>query len=167
VLPCEIVVPFFGSEHEADLTLRRPLNFWEIGAALAVFALGAFLLWQGSGYALGSLNRMGPGYFPVALGVILMGFGVLLLLEVKRLDTPAPDIKLRPFIMIAAGLVAFVLMLDRFGLIPATVALTVLSALAIQPVRPRAILGTAVVVAGIGYFVFLRGFGLQIDAFRW
>jgi hypothetical protein len=149
------------------VTLRQPLNFWEIGAALVVFALGAFLLWQGSGYALGSLNRMGPGYFPVALGVILMGFGVVLLCEVKRLDTPPPDLKFRPFLMIGAGLVAFALMLDRFGLVPATIALTVLSALADRPVRPRAVLGTAAVVAGIGYFVFLRGFGLQIDAFRW
>jgi len=149
------------------LTLRQPLNLWEIGAALVVFALGAFLLWQGSGYALGSLNRMGPGYFPVALGVILMGFGVVLLIEVKRIGTPPPDLKLRPFVMIAAGLVAFALMLDRFGLIPATVALTMLSALADRPVRPRAVLGTAIVVACIGYFVFLRGFGLQLDAFRW
>ena len=145
----------------------RRLNIWEISAAFVVFALGLFLIWQGSSYPLGSLTRMGPGYFPVALGVILLGFGAALIFEVRRHDTPPPDLKLRPFIMITTGLIAFVLMLDRFGLVPAAVALVVLTALADRPVRPRAIVGTAVVVAGIGYFVFLRGFGLQLAAFNW
>lgn len=149
------------------MTSSRSPNLWEIGAAAVVFALGAFLVWQGSEYPLGSLNRMGPGFFPVGLGIVLMGFGVALIYEVRRSEAPPPDLKLRPFVMIGAGLLAFVLMLDRFGLVPATVALTVLSALADRPVRPRAVIGTALVVAGIGYFIFLRGFGLQIEAFRW
>lgn len=149
------------------MTQQRSLNSWEIAAALVVFFLGAFLAWHGSSYPIGSLNRMGPGFFPLGLGIILMGFGVALVLEVKRSDTPPPDLKIRPFVMIGAGLVAFVLMLDRFGLVPATITLIVLSALAERPVRPRAIVGTAIVVASIGYFVFLRGFGLQLDAFRW
>lgn len=149
------------------MTPSRSLNVWEIAAALLVFALGAFLVWQGSSYPLGSLTRMGPGFFPVGLGVILMALAVILVLEVRRLDTPPPDLKLRPFVMIGAGLIAFALMLDRFGLVPATLALAVLSALADRPMRPRAIAGTAAVVAAIGYFIFLRAFGLQLDAFRW
>jgi hypothetical protein len=149
------------------MTPNRVPNYWEIGAALVVFVLGAFLVWQGSEYPFGSLTRMGPGFFPVALGIILMGFGVVLLAEVSHLDTPPPDLKARPFMMIFAGLVAFAFMLERFGLVPAAVALTAISALGDRPVRPRAIAATAAVVAAIGYFVFLRGFGLQLDSIRW
>ncbi|MEX0591262.1 MAG: tripartite tricarboxylate transporter TctB family protein [Xanthobacteraceae bacterium] len=145
----------------------RSLNSGEIAAALVVCALGGFLIWQGSGYPLGSLNRMGPGFFPVGLGIILMGFGAALVLEVKRLDTPPPEWHVRSFVAIMAGLLAFALMLEPFGLVPATVALAVLSSLGDPPLRPRAIAATALALAGIGYFVFLRGFGVQLDAFRW
>ncbi len=148
-------------------TGRSSLNTWEIGAALVVLALGAFLLWQGLSYPLGDLSRMGPGFFPVGLGIILLGFGAALLFEVRKLDTPPPELKLRPFIAIIAGLLAFALMLGRFGLVPATIALVVLSGLGDRPVRPLAIAGTAVAVAAIGYFVFLRGFGLRIEAISW
>jgi hypothetical protein len=149
------------------MTPSRSLNFWEIGAALVVFALGAFMVWEGSHYPFGSLTRMGPGFFPIVLGLVLMGFGAALVVEVRHLQTPAPDFRLRSFSFIVAGLIAFAFMLDRFGLVPATIALIVLSALADRPVRPRAIAGTAVVVAAMAYFVFLRGFGLQLQAFVW
>jgi hypothetical protein len=147
--------------------LGRSLNIWEISAAFVVFALGLFLIWQGSSYPLGSLTRMGPGYFPVALGVILLGFGAALIFEVRRHDSPPPDLKLRPFIMITTGLIAFVLMLDRFGLVPAAVALVVLECACRSAGTAARYCGTAVVIAGIGYFVFIRGFGLQLAAFNW
>lgn len=149
------------------MTPSRSLNIWEIAAALAVFAFGAFLAWHGSNYEIGSLTRMGPGFFPIGLGIILMGFGVALAFEVRHLETPAPNFQLRSFGLITAGLFAFAFMLDRFGLVPATAALIVLSALADGPVRPRAIVGTAVVVTAMAYFIFLRGFGLQLQAFIW
>lgn len=145
----------------------RSLNRWEIGAALLVFALGLLLVWEGMSYPLGSPVRMGPGFFPVSVGLILIGFGVALVFDVRHLDTPPPDLHLRPLVAIVAGLLAFAVMLDRFGLIPATVVLVALSALGDRPLRPRAIAGTAVVVAAIGYFVFLRGFGIQLEAFHW
>lgn len=145
----------------------RSLNPWEIGAALLVLALGLFFLWEGSSYELGAPTRMGPGFFPVGVGLILAIFGAALIFDVRYLDTPRPELHLRPFIAIVAGLLAFALLLGRFGLVPATVALVVLSALGDRPVRPLAIAGTAAVAAAIGYFIFLRGFGLQLEAFHW
>ena len=39
------------------------------GVLMIALGLGAAL--EGSTYSIGSLSRMGPGFFPVALGVIL------------------------------------------------------------------------------------------------
>lgn len=149
------------------MTTGRSLNYWEAGAALIVVALGVFWLWHGMSYPLGSLTRMGPGFFPVSVGIVLIGFGVALVFDVRHSETPPPDVQPRPFIAIFAGLLAFAFLLHQFGLVPATVVLIVLSALGDRPVRPLAIVGTAVVVAAIGYFIFLRGFGLQLEAFHW
>jgi hypothetical protein len=45
------------------------------GLALAVFALG--VLWESRVLPLGSLRNPGPAYMPIVLGLLLLGFGVL------------------------------------------------------------------------------------------
>ncbi|HTQ78156.1 MAG TPA: tripartite tricarboxylate transporter TctB family protein [Burkholderiales bacterium] len=76
------------------MTIRNPKDFWAglmfmaFGAAFVVGALGtpAFLdsLWGGpilQGYQLGSAVRMGPAYFPAALGGILVLLGAVIFLR--------------------------------------------------------------------------------------
>lgn len=46
------------------------------GAALVVLALVVF--WESRGLPLGSLRNPGPAYLPVALALVLLGFGALL-----------------------------------------------------------------------------------------
>ena len=46
------------------------------GGMMMLFGLGAVL--EGSHYNMGTLVRMGPGFFPVALGVILTFMGLLI-----------------------------------------------------------------------------------------
>jgi len=45
------------------------------GALMMLIGLGACL--EGLTYKLGTLTHMGPGFFPVALGVILVVLGML------------------------------------------------------------------------------------------
>jgi hypothetical protein len=46
------------------------------GAALVVLALAVF--WESRALPLGSLRNPGPAYMPVALALVLLGFGALL-----------------------------------------------------------------------------------------
>ncbi len=56
------------------MRIRNPRDFWA-GAIYLVLAI--VVLWIGRGYPQGSSARMGPGYFPVALGSILAVFGAV------------------------------------------------------------------------------------------
>jgi len=55
------------------------------GAALVLLALVVF--WESRALPLGSLRNPGPAYMPVALALVLLGFGALLILLGK--GTPA------------------------------------------------------------------------------
>ena len=54
-----------------------------IAASLAV-VLGLFTLYESSGYDMGSLRDMGPGYFPRILAIVLIGLGLALVISTLR-----------------------------------------------------------------------------------
>jgi len=145
----------------------RTLNVREIVAALALVAVGAFMIWEASGYPYGSLSRMGPGFFPVWIGIVLIVFGVSLVLEVRHLATPPPVLAIRPFTMVPLGLIAFALMIENAGLVPATAVLVLLSGLGSRPVRPRALFWTTAVITLLAYVVLIRAIGVPLRAFWW
>ncbi|MHB8493814.1 MAG: tripartite tricarboxylate transporter TctB family protein [Casimicrobiaceae bacterium] len=61
------------------LRIRHPKDFWS-GALFIAVGVGAIVL--GSKYTLGSAARMGPGYFPRLLGILLVALGGMLALRV-------------------------------------------------------------------------------------
>ena len=63
--------------------MARSINWLQVGAALLLGLFGLYVIVQGSGYEMGSLRRMGPGFFPVMIGSVLLLFAVLLVLEVS------------------------------------------------------------------------------------
>ena len=92
---------------------------------------------EGVEYGVGAINRMGPGFFPAALGVLLMVFAVLLAPEALRAGTRPISFPMRPLVMIGLGLVAFAGLVVPAGLVPATLALVFVSAFAEVGMRPR------------------------------
>lgn len=146
---------------------HRQLNFWELGAALVVFALGVFMTAEGLGYSIGSIRRMGPGFFPVAVGTIMMLISIGVMLEVRYSSTPAPDFPLRPLAAITAGLIAFGVLIEPLGLVPATFILVFVSAFGDASMTLLRAVITAAVIAALGYVVFVLGFRLPLDPFWW
>lgn len=79
------------------------------GAAVALYCLG--------NYDFGSLRQMGPGFFPVVLGVILTLLGVLIALPAWfRAGKAAPFAALDALAVLAA-IAVFAFGLGRLGLI--------------------------------------------------
>jgi hypothetical protein len=146
-------------------------------AALLLLALGAGVAWAGHAYGVGTLTRMGAGYFPLLLGVSTLGVGLLLGLGTL---VPAPDpaprdaqpgrrhgIDLRGAGMVLLSLAAF-LVLGRYGgMVPATFSCVLLAALADRANSLRTALLLAVAISLLGYLVFGLGLQLQFNAFQW
>ncbi|MDB5406662.1 MAG: tripartite tricarboxylate transporter TctB [Rhodospirillales bacterium] len=132
-----------------------------------VMLLGIGAAYTGSGYEMGSLTRMGPGFFPTALGVLLAFVGVLIAGsasfgeadEVHATSTP-PD--WRGWICIIAGALLFVLFASHGGLLLATFSCVFVAAMGdrTNTWKQAALLAAGVTVFGI--VVFAYGLRVQI-----
>lgn len=144
------------------------VNYLEVAGAFCVIAVGAFAIWHGSSYDAGTLTHMGPGYFPVALGVVLVGLGVILLVQAPAAPTVAvAALRFRGAAAVFGSVAAFAFLLPRLGLVAATFALVVIASIADRGFRlvPTILLATA--LAGLAVAVFIHGLGMPLHAFLW
>jgi hypothetical protein len=140
--------------------------------------LGLGTIWKGFDYKIGSLSRMGPGYFPVIIGVVLALMGVLIMGGAIRQSsqsasgTAQPAKKSQPpewrgWSAIVFGTIAFIVLGRYGGLLPATFAIVFISALGDRQntVKSAFLLAAAMVVVCV--IVFWWALQLQFPLFRW
>lgn len=70
--------------------MLRPRSTSDLVAGLIFAALGAAFAIGALGYELGSLLEMGPGYLPLALGLVLAGLGLATVVKAYVAPDPAP-----------------------------------------------------------------------------
>lgn len=147
--------------------MRGLKDYTDIMGGLLLMAAGTWFMLHAMEYSMGTLRRMGPGYFPMMIGGLVILFGVLVLIPamLRAGDMPKPE--WRPFVTICASVLAFALTVERFGLVPATFALTILAAFAEPGFRPLRLVLLGLGLSGIGVLVFTQGLGIPIPAFRW
>ena len=147
----------------------RWLNDWP--SALLLIVIGGLVAWKGSDYSIGEMRRMGPGFFPVALGVLLMALGALLLVPAfggaaGEAGESAP-VDLRGWGCVIAGVLAFIVLGAYGGLVPATLGLVFISALGDRRNSVLTAVLTAVAMTAIAVFVFSMLLGVQFPLFLW
>jgi hypothetical protein len=145
------------------------INLAELIAGLLMIAIGLFAALTSASYPIGTSRSMGPGYVPVALGIILVALGLGIILvegrkgEPERLDIPG----VRPLIAVPAAVLVFALTIQPFGLIPAVFLTAFISTFADRDIGlPRAIL-LAAALSVVSVAVFKWGLGLQVGIWRW
>jgi hypothetical protein len=146
--------------------VRRTRDWADVIGGAILIAGGAWFVLHSTGYQMGTLRRMGPGYFPVMIGTLVSLFGLLLMLPAMFRQGTIRGPEWRPFVAICLSVLAFALSVERLGLVPATVLLTVVAALA-ENVRPLQVVLVAIGLCAIGVLVFTYGLGIPIPAFRW
>lgn len=147
--------------------MSRNINKAETLAALVVVALGIGVIAVGSTYPVGSIDRMGPGYFPLLLGGVLSLIGLGLVFEGMRSAPVKLRFPVRPFIAVTAGVIAFAFLAELAGLVPAIFALVFLSVAGEQPVRVKNALAISIFMSLVGVLVFIKGLGIPLSAFWW
>jgi Tripartite tricarboxylate transporter TctB family len=127
-----------------------------IGGVLSV-ALGVFALYMASSYPMGSLLRMGPGLFPCTVAVLIVMLGLALIGAAfrSRSEAAGVNIQLRSVLAIGLGIVLFALLLERAGLIPATLTLVLVSSLAEPRWRPGRAVALAFAMTALVYVIFI------------
>jgi hypothetical protein len=139
---------------------RNWLRKRDFYAGLAIVAIGSVAAIAGPGYQLGTPMRMGPGFMPTALGVILIALGVVIAGSALA-AAPGEDEDILPerpqwlgWALILAGPFAFIVFGRYGGLIPATFACVFVSALGDRSATLRGSLGLALVMTAFSVGLF-------------
>ncbi|MBW4090584.1 MAG: tripartite tricarboxylate transporter TctB family protein [Proteobacteria bacterium] len=139
------------------------------GGLMLLLGLGA--AFQASHYEFGTLRRMGPGYFPLALGLILALTGLAILLGSLRGAAAVAAARLAPewrgWICICAGVASFAVIGRWGGLLPATFASVFLAALGDRKNTPVAAGVLAAVMTLVCLVVFWWLLKIELPLFRW
>jgi hypothetical protein len=140
--------------------IRNPKDFL---TGLIFIAFGIAFLLIAQGYPLGSARRMGPAYFPTILSAVLILIGLATgIRSFIGAGSPIGKSALRGMLLIALGTVAFGLIVREAGMIPAVIALTIVSAYGSVRFNWRS---ATLLGIGLGIFcaaIFVYGLGLPV-----
>ncbi|MBB3526967.1 tripartite tricarboxylate transporter TctB family protein [Rhizobium sp. BK456] len=146
------------------LGLRGTRELW-LGLIYTSCGIAGFVLSRD--YAFGTSARMGPGFFPTIISVLLLGFGVIAVVRSLVIDSETPStFAWQSGALIIGGLAAFAFLLPRIGFVVASIGLILLCALASARFRlswPTSLAALALIGACV--FVFIDGLGVQMQAF--
>ena len=142
-------------------------------SGLMFMVVGIAFAWGATNYKIGDGARMGPGYFPLMLGVLMAVLGAIITFKSMVVETLDGD-KIggwawKPLFFIICANLMFGLMLGglpsikfpAFGLIIAIYALTLIAAMAGEEFKIKEVLVLATVLAAVSYLAFIKLLKLQ------
>ena len=135
-------------------------------------AAGLIYVLAGAGFSLGALKynlgdaaRMGPGWFPFWVGILLVAVGVATAsagLHPAAAEDKVKRPEARVIAWVLGAVVLFGLLLQPAGLVVALAVLVIVSSLASHEFSWRGTLLNAVLQVAFSVGVFIRGIHLQI-----
>jgi putative tricarboxylic transport membrane protein len=140
----------------------------DTAAGLFLIALGLFAVWQSADLPGGTLNQMGPGKLPRALGTITALCGLALLVQSFRAgNTPLERWALRGPICILGAAVAFGLTVRPLGLALAGPLAVIIAGLASNETRWVEVIVFGAVMTAFCIGLFKAALGLPIPVAPW
>ena len=142
-------------------------------SGLMFMVVGIAFAWGATNYTIGEGARMGPGYFPLVLGILLAAIGAFTIFEAMVVETedgePIGKIAWKPLFFIIGANVIFGILLGglprigfpSFGLIAGIYALTFVAAMAGEEFKFGEVLVLATVLAIGSYLAFIVLLKLQ------
>ena len=142
-------------------------------SGLMFTVIGASFAYGATNYSVGSGGRMGPGYFPLLLGIILAILGAAVMFKALVVETPDGEKigkwAFKPLVFIIAANLLFGILLGGLpsigmppmGLIAAIFGITIVASLAGDDFRLKEVLVLSVVLSIGSYLAFVVLLKLQ------
>jgi hypothetical protein len=150
--------------------IKSQMDFW---AGLMFLVTGIAFAWGATTYNIGEGARMGPGYFPLVLGILLAAIGGFVIFEALVVETedgePVGSFAWKPLVFIIGANVLFGICLGglpkigipSLGLIVGIYALTFVAAYAGNEFKWKEVIVLATVLAITSYLAFIVLLKLQ------
>ena len=147
------------------MKIRSQEDFWS-GVLFIGFGIVAVIVSRD--YPIGTARAMGPGYFPIYLGIIIIVLGAALAVRGFWVDGEGIGAwGWRPLLWLSAAFAAFGWLIEGYGFVLALLALIVASSLAGRDTRPLelGILIVLLIAGSVALFVY--GLELPYRLFPW
>jgi hypothetical protein len=148
-------------------------------SGLMFLVVGGIFAWGATTYSIGTGARMGPGYFPMMLGILLAILGAIILFGALIVETPDGDkvgsIAWRPLAYILGSNLVFGILLGGLpsiglppmGLIAAIFALIIIASKAGDEFDLKSVLILSAVLSVGSYLAFIALLKLQMPVWPW
>jgi len=142
-------------------------------SGLMFTVVGVAFAWGASTYNIGTGARMGPGYFPLMLGILLALLGGLIMFKALVVETEDGDkigkLAWKPLFFIIGSNILFGVMLGGLpsiglppmGIVVAIYVLTIVASLAGNTFKLKEVLILATILAALSYGAFVKLLNLQ------
>ena len=154
------------------MNLKSQKDFF---AGLMYMSVGGAFAWGATNYTIGKAARMGPGFFPLVLGILLAVLGAAIIFKSLVVDTEDGEkigsVAWRPLGFIIGANLAFGVLLGglpsigipAMGLIVAIFALTFIASMAADTFNVKEVAVLAVLLAILSYLAFIKLLSLQFQ----
>ena len=130
------------------------------------FFIGAAFAWQSIDLDIGTAFRMGPGYFPLVLSVILIVLGGVIFVRATRVQgEPMGSIAWRGLFFILLAPIFFGMTVRGLGFVPSIFFTALIAAFASQKMKPLMALALSAALTVFSVLVFNYGLGLPFQRF--
>lgn len=145
------------------LSIRNPKDFFTGLLLLVIAAVFAYGLTE---LQIGTAYRMGPGYFPMVLIILLAIFALLILMNGFTTDGEAVgEIPWRALILVTLSVVVYGATLKGLGFVLALALSVLLSTFAAERWDAKAALALTIGLVAACFLIFVKGLGLPIAPF--
>jgi hypothetical protein len=141
--------------------IRNPGNFW---AGVLFMGFGAAALYFSQPYSVGVASRMGPGYFPRALGILLIGLGALLSLSTfwSARESEKMRWRWRPLLIVLFSVCLFPWVMEFLGLIATSLLLVFIASMAGDEFHWKEALISGLILGLAATAVFVHGLAIPL-----
>ena len=142
------------------MQLRNKQDFW---SGVMFILLGLGFAWKATSYSMGTAARMGPGYFPHWLGILMAILGAVILissLRPKAEKTTIDQFDFKILAIIISSIVVFALTLRPLGLIASLFLLVMISSLASHEHSWKVSIANSIFLIVLCYMSFVKGLKL-------
>lgn len=138
--------------------------------AICLFFLGGVIAVSALSYEIGTLRRMGAGYFPMLLGLVLCVIAAAMFFEKAQPDEDEKEVRQpglashgRALLFPLGGILAFAFLIKVAGFAPALFAGAVLAGLADPKNSLIELCIIATLVTGFATLVFVYALGIPVQ----
>ena len=144
--------------------MERHRSFPDVLAGGIFILIGGAFVVGSLSYGLGTLLRMGAGYFPLLAGVILAALGLATVVKglVAGEVISFGSVPLRAVALIVLAIGFFGLTVEGLGFVPTAAVTALLTTMASRHVRPVAALAVTIGLTVASTLIFVVGLQLRI-----